>query len=66
MMKINTARLNLAQARAKMSSKELQKKANISDVTLGRIRNGMQESRPQTVGRIAAALGVDVSEIIEV
>lgn len=64
-MTINSARLTLAMSRACMSSADLQKEAEISDVTLCKIRNGTQKPRPATVGRIARALGVDPTEIIE-
>jgi transcriptional regulator with XRE-family HTH domain len=52
-------------SRAKLSSRDLQDKAKISDVTLAKIKNGTQRPRPATIGRIAAALGVDPAEIIE-
>lgn len=64
-MKINLDRLNLAQARACMTGKEIQTLAGISDVSLARIRRGEQEPRPQTIGRIAKALGVTVEYLIE-
>lgn len=64
-MKINLDRLDLAQANACMTGKEIQAKARISDVSLARIRRGEQEPRPQTVGRLARALGVSVEYLIE-
>lgn len=64
-MKVDAIKLDLAMARACMTGKELQKRAVISDVTLGRIRSGAQEPRPATAGRIAKALGVDVTDLIK-
>lgn len=64
-MKINPHKLDLALAKACLSAKDLQKEACVSDVTLARIRNGAQQPRPATVGRIARALGVNVEELIE-
>ena len=64
-MKINIQKLDVAMARACMTGKELQKQAEISDVSLAKIRGGTQEPRPSTVGRIARALGVDVEAIVE-
>lgn len=64
-MTINPQKLTLAMSRACMSSAELQREAAISDVTLCKIRNGTQKPRPATVGRIARALGIDPTEIIE-
>ena len=52
-------------ARACVSSAELKKEAAISDVTLYKIQKGTQNPRPATIGRIAKALGVDVTELIE-
>lgn len=63
-MLISIERLNLAQAKACMSSKELQEAAKISDVTLSRIRNGEQKPRLQTIGKLARALGIDPAELI--
>ena len=46
-----------------MGQKDLEV-AGIPKVTLSRIMNG-GEARPETIGKIARALGVDVTEIIE-
>jgi len=64
-MEASIVKLNIAQARAQMSNRELQQKAGISDVTLAKIRSGSYQARPLTIGKLAAALGVDVTEIIE-
>jgi len=48
-----------------MTTKGLCKKAELSDASLYRIQKGSQKPHPATVGRIAAALEVDVTEIIE-
>lgn len=64
-MQISKSKLDMAQARSQLTTKELQEKAKISDVTLARIRSGVQQPRPQTIGRIAAALGVDPAEIVK-
>lgn len=61
-MRINRQKYELAKARACMDSKELIE-AGIPKGTLNSVcRN---ELRPGTVGKIAKALGVDVTEIIE-
>lgn len=64
-MKIDCLKLELAMARACMTGRALQELAAISDVTLGRIRSGVQEPRPATAGRIAKALGVDIADLIK-
>lgn len=62
-MKINRRKYELARARACMGQKDLEA-AGISKGTLCHAIGGV-DVRPETAGRIAKALGVDVSEIIE-
>jgi transcriptional regulator with XRE-family HTH domain len=64
-MTINPHKLRLAQARAMLTNSELQEKADISDASLSCILSGKQRPKPATIGRIAAALGVDPTESIE-
>ena len=61
-MRINKEKYEIAKARACMGQKELVK-AGIPKGTLCQILH--VEVRPQTAGKIAKALGVDVTEIIE-
>lgn len=63
-MKVSNLRLDLALARQKKSLRELRGEG-VSPQTLTRIRRG-EEVKPKTVGFIAAALGIDPAEIIEV
>lgn len=62
-MKIDRKKYELARARACMSFNDLIK-AGIPKGSLCRIIGGA-DARPETIGRIAKALGVDVTEIIE-
>ena len=62
-MKLDRKKYELARARACMGQKDLIA-AGIPKGTLCRIIGGA-ELRPETAGRIAKALGVDVTEIIE-
>lgn len=62
-MKLNRAKYELARARACMGQKDLVT-AGIPKGTLCRIIGG-EDARPETLGKIARALGVDVTEIIE-
>ena len=62
-MKVNREKYMLARARACMGQKDLEA-AGIPKGTLCRIIGGY-DSRPETIGKIARALGVDVTEIIE-
>ena len=61
-MRIDPKKLELHLARACMSETDLRN--GTSPQTLLRIRRGM-EVKPKTVGRIARALGVDVTDIIQ-
>lgn len=63
-MKIDKNKLELAMARKCVSAEELSKKTDISTITIARIRNGSQMGRTKTIGLIAKALEVDVTEII--
>lgn len=62
-MRIDKEKLKLAQARAMLGNKELAAAAKISANTL--VTAGKANILPATVGKIANALGVDVTEIIE-
>lgn len=61
-MLINPKKLELCLARACKS--ELELRETVSPQTLLRIRKGIHV-KPKTVGRIARALKVDVTDIIE-
>jgi len=62
-MKLDRKKYELARARACKGQKDLEA-AGIPKGTLCRIIGG-GEARPETVGKIAKALGVDVLEIIK-
>lgn len=62
-MKLNKKKIELAMARACKSPKDLEK-AGIPRGTWTTARRG-RSIRPETAGRIAKALGVDVTEILE-
>ena len=63
-MKVNRHKLELAMARVCMNTVDLQKAADLPRPTLN---NAImrKDVRPATAGRIAKALGVDVTEIID-
>lgn len=63
-MKVDKYKLELAMARACMNTDDLQKAAEIPRPTLNNVIIG-KNVRPGTLGRVAKALGVDVTEIIE-
>lgn len=64
-MKIKIDKLNLFQASQCFTNHELCKKADIGMVTLVKVKNGSQKPTLKTIGKIAKALEVDVTELIE-
>lgn len=64
-MKLDKMKLDLAMASKAYSAKELSQKCGVSQVTITRITKGVQKARPGTVGKIAKALEVPVTDIIE-
>ena len=62
-MRISKEKLAIAQAKAMLDSKNLAKKANVSINSV--LQVGKYNMQPVTVGKIAKAVNVDVTEIIE-
>lgn len=62
-MKLDRRKFNLARARACMGQSDFEK-VGIPKGTLCRAMSG-KGLKPETIGRIAKALGVDVTEIME-
>lgn len=63
-MKVNRNKLRLAMARACMNTIDLSAKAEMPVQTINGVLRG-RSIRPATLGRIAKALGVDVTDILE-
>ena len=63
-MRVNRKKLTLEMAKTCLSAAELARKAKMPDSTLNRLMQG-KEVFPVTAGKVARALGVDVTEIIE-
>lgn len=63
-MLLDMAKIKLYAARKVLSIDELRKLAHISNITVRRINAG-KEVYPKTAGKLAAALGVDVTEILK-
>ncbi len=49
-----------------LSMRELEEAAGVSYNTIWRLETGKTEAHPRTIRRIANALGVDPSELVEV
>ena len=63
-MKVNKYKVEIAMARKCVNAYDICKTANMQYQMFRRIFNGAT-CKPTTVGRIATALGVDVTEIID-
>ena len=62
-MNIDVQTLLIEMAKAKMSIKELSEKSEVCRGTIAAIKGS--EVKPETVGKIAEALGVSVEELLE-
>lgn len=64
-MKIDKMKVDIAMANKGFSAKELSEKCGISQITITRLKKGVQKARPETVGKIAKALDVQVENLID-
>ena len=64
-MKLDIEKLKIFQAQNCLENKELAEKAGISITSLQRIKNGSTNPRLITIGKLARALSVEVTELIE-
>lgn len=63
-MVADKGKLSVAMARACLNTYDLAKEANMPIPTVNNVISG-RSVKPATIGRIARALGVDVTELIE-
>ncbi|MBO4998171.1 MAG: helix-turn-helix transcriptional regulator [Lachnospira sp.] len=63
-MKIDKMKIDIAMANKGYSAKELSEKCNVSQITITRLKRGVQEARPETIGKIAKALNVPVEKLV--
>ena len=63
-MKMSPLKYQIARARAGMSTTDIVKQYGMRRATITRAAQG-KECMPETIGRIAKALGCDVLDIIE-
>lgn len=63
-MQLNTNKVQIEIATQCMTLKEIAEKSGMNTVTLTRILSGKHSARPDTIGRLARALGKTVEEII--
>lgn len=63
-MSINLVAIKVTMARKCFNVPELAKVSGIKECTIRRMFRGMTEPRLSTIGKLANALGVDVTEIV--
>jgi transcriptional regulator with XRE-family HTH domain len=63
-MKIDNRKLDLIMAAQCLTAEQLSTVTGVSQVSISRFRRGIQQPRPATIGRIAKALNVSVTDII--
>ena len=63
-MNLDLNKLKLAQARACLSVNDLVNKTGLGRATVSKTLNGKVKATPKTIGLIAKALNIDVTEII--
>lgn len=65
-MKIDKMKIDVAMANKGYSAKGLSEKCGVSQITIARLKRGVQKARPETVGKIAKDLDVPVESLIDV
>jgi transcriptional regulator with XRE-family HTH domain len=64
-LKVNFQKLQIAMANACMNKSDLADSAEISRISISKYFSGKRQPSPKTIGKIAKALNVDVTEIID-
>lgn len=64
-MRIDKIKIDVAMANKGYSAKELSERCGVSQITIARLKKGVQEARPQTISKIAKALNVPVENLID-
>lgn len=64
-MKLDAKKLQLVMARKEVGVRDLAKKSGMSQVTISKYTRGLMQASIKPIGKMANALGVDVTEIIE-
>ena len=64
-MPFNRARLARLREQAVLTQKELAEKAGITELSVHKIENGLQNPRPSTIRALARALGVKRTVLLD-
>jgi transcriptional regulator with XRE-family HTH domain len=63
-MEVNVDKLRELRRLRVLTLRELEEESGISYNTIWRLENGYREARPSTIRKLAAALGVEASELV--
>lgn len=63
-MKVDSKKMQLAMARTCLTATEIAVAAEMPVITVKRVTSG-KAVKPATIGKVAKALGIDVTEILE-
>lgn len=64
-MKIDIKKFELLLAEKCIETRELSKISGLAETTITRIKKGQQNAKPVTIGKIARALNVDVTDLLQ-
>ena len=64
-MILNKEAFNLALAQAELTKQEVAQKSGVAPSTITKLLSGNQKMQPRTAGKIAKALGCNLSDIIK-
>jgi transcriptional regulator with XRE-family HTH domain len=63
-VEVNVNKLRELRRLRVLTLRELEEESGVSYNTIWRIENGYRQARPSTIRRLAAALGVEASELV--
>jgi transcriptional regulator with XRE-family HTH domain len=64
-MEVDVQKLRELRRRRVLTLRELEEESGVSYNTIWRIENGYREARPSTIRKLAAALGVEPQELLQ-
>jgi HTH-type transcriptional regulator, competence development regulator len=64
-MEVDVAKLKRLREDRVLSQRELARMSGLTHATVWRLENGHKEARPQTIRKIAEALGVEPKELVK-
>jgi transcriptional regulator with XRE-family HTH domain len=64
-MEVDVAKLKRLRQENVLSQRELARMAGLTQMTIWRLENGFTEAHPQTIRKLAGALGVEPKELVK-